>query len=67
MFCNIINNKIVNPSNFEGERKFKLDYDAYISAPKNYFIYDVNLDDITINPNYFEEENQKKTEQFQTW
>ena len=64
MFCKIINNKIVNPSNFEGEREFNINYYSYISSPDNYFIYDENVDDIIINPNYKDEEKQKKIDEF---
>ena len=64
MFCKIFNNKIINPSNFEGEREFELDYTTYISSPENYFIYDENTDDIIINPNFAEELKQKQQTQF---
>lgn len=64
MYCNIVNNKIINPSNFEGAREFNLDYYSYTSAPENYFIYDENTDDIIINPNYQEQEKQKQINEF---
>ena len=64
MFCKIIDNKIVNPSNFEGEREFELNYETYISSPQNYFVYDEQNDDIIINPNFDEEEKLKKQEAF---
>ena len=64
IFFKIIDNKIVNPSNFEGEREFELNYETYISSPQNYFVYDEQNDDIIINPNFDEEEKLKKQEAF---
>ena len=51
MFCKIVNDKIVNPSNFDGEKEFKLDYDEYINNQTKY-IYDVDKADIIVNPNF---------------
>ena len=64
MFCKIIDNKIVNPSNFEGEREFNIDYTYYISCADGYLIYDEATDDIIVNPNFREEEKQKRIDKF---
>ena len=32
MYCDIIDNKIVNPSNITGSREFDIDYTYYISC-----------------------------------
>ncbi len=64
MYCKIINNKIVNPSNFEGDKEFNLNYYTFINSPDNYFIYDNQIDDIIVNPLYEEEEKQKKIDKF---
>lgn len=58
MYCEIIDNKIIHPSNFEGSRYFSIDYNDYISRP-DYYIYDEETDDIIINKNYDQEQLEK--------
>lgn len=64
MYCNIVDNKVVNPSNINGEREFNIDYYYYISCADGYLIYDAEKDDIIINPNYKDQEKQKKIDDF---
>lgn len=64
MFCKIINNQIVNPSNFEGEREFDIDYFYYISCDEGYLIYDSKTDNIIVNPDHTAEEKQKRINEF---
>lgn len=58
MYCDIVDNKIVNPSNFNGSRKFDIDYTYYISCADGYLIYNPELDKIIVNPNW--KKNQEK-------
>ena len=64
MYCNIVDNKIVNPSTFEGDREFELNYFSYINAPENYFVYDEETDDIIVNPDFAQEEKQQRIAEF---
>ena len=59
MFCDIIDDKIVNPSNISGAREFEIDYTYYISCAEGYLVYDKNQDKIVVNPNFQKEEKQK--------
>lgn len=59
MYCDIIDNKIVNPSNISGSREFDIDYNYFISCAKDYLIYDENLDKIVINPNFRNSQDKK--------
>ena len=59
MYCDIIDDKIVNPSNICGAREFDIDYTYYISCAEGYLVYDKNQDKIVVNPNFQKEEKQK--------
>ena len=74
MYCDIIDDKIVNPSNICGAREFDIDYTYYISCAEGYLVYDKNQDKIVFqpvqnplsiqdkivaNPNFQKEEKQK--------
>lgn len=59
MFCRIINNKIVEPSSFHGEKEFELSYQEFISKAEGYYIYDNVTNNIIKNSN-FENEQQEK-------
>ena len=58
MYCDIIDNKIVNPSNITGSREFDIDYTYYISCAEGYLVYDSEQDKIIVNTEF--KENQKK-------
>lgn len=59
MYCDIIDNKIVNPSNISGKREFDIDYTYFISCAEGYLIYDPIQDDIIINSNFNAEQKQR--------
>lgn len=59
MYCDIVNNKIVNPSNITGSREFDIDYNFFISCSDGYLIYDKNLDKIVVNSKFQEEQHKK--------
>lgn len=59
MYCDIIDNKIINPSNISGKREFDIDYTYFISCAEGYLIYDPIKDDIIINSNFNAEQKQK--------
>lgn len=59
MYCDIINDKIVNPSNIKGSREFDIDYTYFISCAEGYLIYDKKQDKIVVNPNFSKEQKEK--------
>ena len=59
MYCDIIDDKIVNPSNICGAREFDIDYTYFISCAEGYLIYDPIQDDIIINSNFNAEQKQR--------
>ena len=66
MFYNLDkDNNIINPSVAYGNRTSNINYQTYILSPERYYIYDINTDDVIVNPNFEIEQEQTKQKQFE--
>lgn len=56
------NNNIINPSVAYGDKTSDLSYHTYILAPERFYIYDSEIDEIVVNPNFEQEQAEKELE-----